>query len=108
MALLLAKALMSSNSSGEREIRRALSEADLVECMVALSGQIFANTQIPACIWLLTKNKRVGSRDLPGPRLQVGERRTIHQAEIAPPALFRYGRRIHKNHPSQSRDGDEQ
>ena len=57
LALLLANGSMSSNSSGEGDIRRALVEADLVECMVALPGQLFTNTQIPACIWFLTKNK---------------------------------------------------
>ena len=50
MALLLANGSMSSNSSGEGDIRRALTEADLVGCMVALPGQLFTNTQIPACI----------------------------------------------------------
>jgi type I restriction enzyme M protein len=58
MALLLANGSMSSNSSGEGDIRRALVEADLVECMVALPGQLFTNTQIPACIWFLTRNKK--------------------------------------------------
>ena len=58
MALLLANGSMSSNASGEGDIRRALVEADLVECMVALPGQLFTNTQIPACIWLLTRNKK--------------------------------------------------
>lgn len=58
MALLLANGSMSSNASGEGDIRRALLEADLVECMVALPGQLFTNTQIPACIWFLTKNKK--------------------------------------------------
>jgi len=62
MALLLANGSMSSNSSGEGDIRRALIEADLVECMVALPGQLFTNTQIPACIWFLTKNKAMRSR----------------------------------------------
>ena len=62
MALLLANGSMSSNSSGEGDIRRALIEADLVECMVALPGQLFTNTQIPACIWFLTKNKAERSR----------------------------------------------
>jgi type I restriction-modification system DNA methylase subunit len=57
MALLLANGSMSSGSGGEGEIRRALIEADLVECMVALPGQLFTNTQIPACIWFLTKSK---------------------------------------------------
>ena len=58
MALLLANGSMSSNTNNEGEIRKALIEADLVECMVALPGQLFTNTQIPACIWFLTKNKK--------------------------------------------------
>lgn len=57
MALLLANGSMSSNTNNEGEIRKALIEADLVECMVALPGQLFTNTQIPACIWFLTKSK---------------------------------------------------
>lgn len=60
MALLLSNGSMSSNSGGEGDIRKALLEADLVECMVALPGQLFTNTQIPACIWFLTKDKRGG------------------------------------------------
>jgi type I restriction enzyme M protein len=64
MGLLLANGSMSSNTSGEGDIRRKLIEADLVECMVALPGQLFTNTQIPACIWFLTKNKKGG---LPSP-----------------------------------------
>jgi len=61
LALLLANGSMSSNTSGEGEIRKNLLEADLVECMVALPGQLFTNTQIPACIWFLTKNKTNGT-----------------------------------------------
>ncbi len=57
LGLLLANGSMSSNTSGEGVIRKALIENDLVECMVALPGQLFTNTQIPACIWFLTKNK---------------------------------------------------
>lgn len=57
MALLLANGSMSGTSGGEGDIRQALVEADLVEAMVALPGQLFTNTQIPACIWFLTKNK---------------------------------------------------
>lgn len=61
MALLLANGSMSSNTNNEGDIRRNLIEADLVECMVALPGQLFTNTQIPACIWLLTKDKTGGN-----------------------------------------------
>jgi type I restriction enzyme M protein len=57
MALLLANGSMSSNTNNEGEIRKAIIEADLVECMVALPGQLFTNTQIPACIWFLTRSK---------------------------------------------------
>lgn len=58
VGLLLANGSMSSNTSGEGQIRKALIEADLIECMVALPGQLFTNTQIPACIWFLSKNKK--------------------------------------------------
>ncbi len=54
---VLANGSMSSNQSGEGEIRKALIEADLVDCMVALPGQLFYNTQIPACLWFLTRSK---------------------------------------------------
>ena len=57
MALLLANGSMSSNTNNEGEIRKAIVDADLVECMVALPGQLFTNTQIPACIWFLTRSK---------------------------------------------------
>lgn len=60
MALLLANGSMSSNTGGEGEIRKNLVEDDKVECIVALPGQLFTNTQIPACIWFLTKDKANG------------------------------------------------
>ncbi|SJN40641.1 Type I restriction-modification system, DNA-methyltransferase subunit M [Vibrio casei] len=56
-ALLLANGSMSSTTNNEGAIRQKLIEEDLIECMVALPGQLFTNTQIPACIWFLTKNK---------------------------------------------------
>ena len=49
---------MSSNTGGEGEIRQRLLENDLVECMVALPGQLFFNTQIPVCLWFLRKQKK--------------------------------------------------
>ena len=54
---VLANGSMSSNQSGEGDIRKALIEADLVDCMVALPGQLFYSTQIPVCLWFLAKNK---------------------------------------------------
>ena len=62
---VLANGSMSSNQSGEGEIRRAMIEADLVDCMVAMPGQLFYSTQIPVCLWFLTRDK---GRGLPSPR----------------------------------------
>ncbi|NOX08775.1 MAG: type I restriction-modification system subunit M [Gammaproteobacteria bacterium] len=73
MGLLLANGSMSSNTSGEGTIRKALIENDLVECMVALPGQLFTNTQIPACIWFLTKNKKERAVDYSHYRDRSGE-----------------------------------
>ncbi len=76
MGLLLANGSMSSNTNNEGEIRKAFLQADLVECMVSLPGQLFTNTQIPACIWFLTKNKsaRNGLRDRKGETLFIDAR----------------------------------
>ena len=59
---VLANGSMSSNQSGEGDIRRALIEADLVDCMVALPGQLFYSTQIPVCLWFLTKSKSADAK----------------------------------------------
>jgi len=58
--VVLANGSMSSNQSGEGEIRTNLVKADIVECMVALPGQLFTNTQIPACLWFLSREKKPG------------------------------------------------
>jgi type I restriction enzyme M protein len=55
---VLANGSMSSNQSGEGEIRKNLIEADLVDCMVALPGQLFYSTQIPACLWFIARDKK--------------------------------------------------
>lgn len=55
---VLANGSMSSNQSGEGEIRRAIIEADLVDCMVALPGQLFYSTPIPVCLWFISRDKR--------------------------------------------------
>jgi type I restriction enzyme M protein len=49
---------MSSNQSGEGEIRKNIIEADLVDCMIALPGQLFYSTPIPACLWFLARDKK--------------------------------------------------
>ncbi|HCY18912.1 MAG: N-6 DNA methylase [Deltaproteobacteria bacterium GWC2_42_51] len=55
---VLANGSMSSNQSGEGDIRKNIIEADLVDCMIALPGQLFYTTPIPACLWFLTRNKK--------------------------------------------------
>ncbi len=60
--VVLANGSMSSNQSGEGEIRKAMVEADTVDCMVALPGQLFYSTQIPACLWFLARDKSNGRR----------------------------------------------
>ncbi|WP_210577664.1 class I SAM-dependent DNA methyltransferase [Streptomyces sp. GESEQ-4] len=55
--VVLANGSMSSQTSGEGEIRKAMVDADLVACMVALPSQLFRTTQIPACLWFLSKDK---------------------------------------------------
>jgi type I restriction enzyme M protein len=67
---------MSSNQSGEGEIRKAIIEADLVDCMVALPGQLFYSTQIPVCLWFLARSKKNGRfRDRRGETLFIDARK---------------------------------
>ena len=56
--IVLANGSMSVQQSGEGEIRKNIIEADLVDCMVALPGQLFYSTQIPACLWFLSRDKQ--------------------------------------------------
>jgi type I restriction enzyme M protein len=60
---VLANGSMSTNQSGEGEIRKAIIEADLVDCMVALPGQLFYSTQIPVCLWFLARSKKNGPKN---------------------------------------------
>jgi type I restriction enzyme M protein len=62
MATVLANGSLSSQSSGEGDIRKALVDANLVDCIVMLPKQMFFNTGIPACIWFLSR-KRIGNTD---------------------------------------------
>ncbi len=75
--VVLANGSMSSNQSGEGEIRKAMLEADSVDCMVALPGQLFYSTQIPACLWFLARNKNPGKglRDRRGHVLFIDARK---------------------------------
>jgi len=73
---VLANGSMSSNQSGEGEIRKNIIEADLVDCMVAMPGQLFYSTQIPVCLWFLARNKKNGRfRDRRGETLFIDARK---------------------------------
>ena len=81
--VVLANGSMSSAQSGEGDIRRALVEADAVDCMIALPGQLFYSTQIPACLWFLARNKNPGggSRDRRGEVLFMDARKLGHMID---------------------------
>ena len=73
---VLANGSMSSKQSGEGQIRKSLIEADLVDCMVALPGQLFYSTQIPACLWFLARDRKGGKlRDRRGEVLFIDARK---------------------------------
>lgn len=75
LGLVLANGSMSTSTGGEGEIRKAIIEADLVDCMVALPGQLFYTTQIPVCLWFLSRNKRDSRyRDRQGETLFIDAR----------------------------------
>ncbi|HOO40532.1 MAG TPA: N-6 DNA methylase, partial [Syntrophales bacterium] len=66
----------SSNQSGEGDIRKSIIEADLVDCMVALPGQLFYSTQIPVCLWFIARSKKNGRfRDRRGETLFIDARK---------------------------------
>jgi type I restriction enzyme M protein len=76
---VLANGSMSSNQSGEGDIRRKIIEADLVDCMVALPGQLFYSTQIPVCLWFVARDKRNSRfRDRRGETLFIDARKLGH------------------------------
>ena len=74
--MVLANGSMSSNSSGEGDIRQSLVEHDLVDCMVALPGNLFYGVTIPCCLWFLAKNKNTeGFRNRKGEVLFIDARK---------------------------------
>jgi type I restriction enzyme M protein len=102
---VLANGSMSSNQSGEGDIRRKIIEADLVDCMIALPGQLFYTTQIPVCLWFLTRNKADGHprqklRDRRGQTLFIDARKLgvlidrVHR-ELTPEEIQRIARTYH-------------
>ena len=81
--VVLANGSMSSAQSGEGEIRRNMVERDAVDCMIALPGQLFYSTQIPACLWFLARHKNPGNgwRDRRGEVLFIDARKLGHMVD---------------------------
>jgi type I restriction enzyme M protein len=81
--VVLANGSMSSAQSGEGEIRSRMVEGDVVDCMIALPGQLFYSTQIPACLWFLARNKNPGHgwRDRRGEVLFIDARKLGHMVD---------------------------
>jgi type I restriction enzyme M protein len=72
--VVLANGSMSSNQSGEGQIREAMIRGDVVEVMISLPGQLFLNTPIPVCLWFLTNDKTANGRDRRGETLFIDAR----------------------------------
>jgi type I restriction enzyme M protein len=77
---VLANGSMSTNTTGEGAIRQKLVENDMVDCMIALPGQLFYTTQIPVCLWFLTKSKKADKQR--GYRNREGETLFIDARQI--------------------------
>jgi type I restriction enzyme M protein len=76
---VMANGSMSTSTNSEGDIRQAIIDADMVDCMVAMPGQLFYTTQIPVCLWFLTRSKKAdtkrGYRDRKGQTLFIDARR---------------------------------
>jgi type I restriction enzyme M protein len=85
--VVLANGSMSSTQSGEGQIRQAMVDGDVVDCLIAMPGQLFYSTQIPVCLWFLAKDKSNGLagdtrlRDRRGEILFIDARKLGHMAD---------------------------
>jgi type I restriction enzyme M protein len=98
--VVLANGSMSSNQSGEGQIREAMVRGDVVEVMVALPGQLFLNTQIPVCLWFLTNDKTQRGRDRRGEMLfidarQMGTMKTRVERVLTDEDIGKIGDTVH-------------
>lgn len=114
--IVLANGSMSSQQSGEGDIRRGMVQGDVVECMVALPGQLFSNTQIPACLWFLSRDKgagQSGSVDRKGQILFIDARKAASgrisrtQIEFTDDDLQRIAQAYHRWRGTDFSDGEE-
>jgi type I restriction enzyme M protein len=98
--VVLANGSMSSNQSGEGQIREAMVRGDVVEVMVALPGQLFLNTQIPVCLWFLTNDKTQRGRDRRSETLfidarQMGTMKTRVERVLTDEDIAKIGGTVH-------------
>ena len=98
--VVLANGSMSSNQSGEGQIREAMVRGDVVEVMVALPGQLFVNTPIPVCVWFLTNDKTKRGRDRRGETLfidarQMGTMKTRVERMLTDEDIAKIGDTVH-------------
>ena len=98
--VVLANGSMSSNQSGEGQIREAMVRGDVVEVMVALPGQLFLNTAIPVCLWFLTNDKTQRGRDRRGESLfidghQMGTMKARVERVLTDEAIAKIGETVH-------------
>ena len=114
---VLANGSMSSNQSGEGEIRKNLIESGLVDCIVALPGQLFRSTQIPACLWFLSRARGSGERrERQGETLFIDARKLGHmidrtRRDLSPEDIARvagtyHAWRGHARHSGEGRNPD--
>jgi type I restriction enzyme M protein len=113
--IVLSNGSMSSQQSGEGEIRKNMVVGDVVECMVAMPGQLFSNTGIPACLWFLSKDKKAGgngSVDRSGEVLFLDLRKAASgrisrtQIEFTDDDLKRFAMTYHRWRGTEFSDGE--
>ena len=113
--IVLSNGSLTSQQSGEGDIRRKMVIADVVECMVVMPGQLFSNTQIPACLWFLAPQKSAGingSIDRRGQTLFIDAGRTVSgrisrtQVEFSDHDLHRIALTYHRWRGTDFGDGE--
>ena len=99
---VMATGELSNSEMARLEVRKALVEQDYVDCIVQLSGQLFANTQIPCCLWFLSKNRKGAN----GYRKRTGEVLFIDGRKLGTliPGIAKAEATFHRGYQSSRRD----
>ncbi len=95
MGIVLANGSLSTQTSGEGEIRKNILEADLVEAIVAMPSQLFYTTQIPVCIWFLNKNKKQKGKTLFIDAREMGAMKTRSLKELSSEEISLIANTVH-------------